>query len=470
MNTAVPPAQQEYAGDEVNALVLDPGSNTIRAGFAGEDMPKSVIPSFYGVDTSAGNKLLFGENAIHNPIPNMEIRNPFNADGVVEDWDVASKLFEYSITSRLTGQAQTSASKNGLNDGTNGDEDGDVAMESVEESEKPMAENPLLMSEPAWNPLDARKKAMQVAFEDWGVPAFWLGKTGMLAAFASGKPNALIIDIGANTTSVTPVWDGFVLTKGVQKSNFGSNHLSKRIRHQFSQMNPKVPIVPHYMVKSKTPVDAGAPANATYTHDTLSTRPTDSFRALQEERVLTSYKESMVQVWPGPGKLDDKDPATGRTNLDTVKSQPPRPFEMPDGFNQVFGVERFQVVEPFFDANFDKDSTLPGPDAKKTIPAMVSAALNAVDVEIRPILLSQVVLTGGGSLIEKMAERIQSELSTMFPNPRVRVHTTTTATDRKYGAWIGGSVLASLGTFHQMWVSKKEYEEHGAGIVEKRCR
>ena len=166
-------------------MVLDPGSNTIRAGFAGEDTPKSVIPSFYGLNTSgSGSKLLFGENAIHNPVPNMEIRNPFNEDGVVEDWDTASKLFEYSITSRLTGQAPTPASKNGLNDGTaNGDEDGDVAMESVEESEKPMAENPLLMSEPAWNPLDARKKAMQVAFEDWGVPAFWLGKTGMLAAY-----------------------------------------------------------------------------------------------------------------------------------------------------------------------------------------------------------------------------------------------------------------------------------------------
>ena len=86
------------------------------------------------------------------------------------------------------------------------------------------------------------------------------------------------------------------------------------------------------------------------------------------------------------------------------------------------------------------------------------------------MLLNQVVLTGGGSLVEKMAERIQAELSAMYPNPRVRVHTTTSATDRKYGAWIGGSVLASLGTFHQMWVSKKEYEEHGAGIVEKRCR
>jgi len=123
-----------------------------------------------------------------------------------------------------------------------------------------------------------------------------------------------------------------------------------------------------------------------------------------------------------------------------------------------------------YQANRVKNPARPSIESKKTIPAMVSAALNAVDVEIRPVLLSQVILTGGGSLIEKMAERIQSELSAMFPNPRVRVHTTSAATDRKYGAWIGGSVLASLGTFHQMWVSKKEYEEHGAGIVEKRCR
>ena len=311
----------------------------------------------------------------------------------------------------------------------------------------------------------------------------------------------MIIDIGANTTSVTPVWDGFVLTKGkhtalcmtfdpsshvagVQKSNYGSNYISKYIRHEFDTMSPKVPIVPHYMVKSKAPVDAGAPSNATYVQ--FTTPPTDSFRHLQEERVLTSFKESMVQVWPGPGKLDDKDPATGLVNFDTVKSQPSRPFEMPDGFNQVFGHERFRVVESLFDANYDKvrscislisyqtnrakNPARPSIESKKTIPAMVSAALNAVDVEIRPVLLSQVILTGGGSLIEKMAERIQSELSAMFPNPRVRVHTTSAATDRKYGAWIGGSVLASLGTFHQMWVSKKEYEEHGAGIVEKRCR
>ena len=30
--------------------------------------------------------------------------------------------------------------------------------------------------------------------------------------------------------------------------------------------------------------------------------------------------------------------------------------------------------------------------------------------------------------------------------------------ERQFGSWIGASILASLGTFQQMWVSKAEYE------------
>jgi actin-related protein 4 len=150
-----------------------------------------VIPSFYGsiaaADADSQSRYLFGENAIHNPLPNMEIRSPYDSDGIVEDWDAASRLWEYSITSRLTGARPTPAAKNGLNDDTEdgdkpADGDGDVAMEGIEEQEKPMSEHPLLMSEPAWNPAKNRAKCIEIALEDWGAPAFWLGKTGVLAA------------------------------------------------------------------------------------------------------------------------------------------------------------------------------------------------------------------------------------------------------------------------------------------------
>lgn len=214
-------------------------------------------------------------------------------------------------------------------------------------------------------------------------------------------------------------------------------------------MDPVVSLTPHYMVKSKSPVDAGQAPNASYVK--FDVPPTDSFRKNEEERIFTSFKESMVQVWQGPGKLDMTDGMGNHVNVDSVKTLPPRPFEMPDGWNQVFGIERFRVAEGLFDAKAAlTDDSHPTPDQKHTITAMVQAALSAVDVEIRPVLLNNIVLTGGGSLLDKLAERLHGELSALYPNPRVRVHASNIVTDRKYGSWVGGSILASLGTFHQV--------------------
>merc|ERR1711936_1057724 len=40
--------------------------------------------------------------------------------------------------------------------------------------------------------------------------------------------------------------------------------------------------------------------------------------------------------------------------------------------------------------------------------------------------------------------------------------------ERKYSVWIGGSILASLSTFQQMWITKQEYDECGPSIVDRR--
>lgn len=445
------------------------GSHSTRAGFAGEDTPKSLTPTRYG-QLPSGDKL-FGENAIHLPKPDLEIKTPYDNEGIVQDWDVASKLWEYTVTSRLTGAKQTPPSKNGLNNDKdeNGDVNMDEATEQMEDVEKVLGEYPLLMSEPGWNPQKAREKTMEIAFEEWGVPAFFLAKTGQLAAYSQGKSTALVVDIGHQNTSVTALYDGMVLKKSVQRTPLAGNWLNNQIRLMYGAMQPPVPLVPHYMVKSKLAVDAGAPSNATYVH--FDKPPTDSFRKLEEERVLTAFKESVVQAWPGPGRLDQPTGAGGFTNADHVKQFPPKPFELPDGWNQVFGLERFKVAEGLFaheaaysDAEHEK------PLQSQTITQTVKAAIDACDVDQRPSFMNNIILTGAGSLIEKLPDRLSADLQAMYPNPKVRVIATSNSVERKYGAWIGGSVLGSLGTFHQMWVSRQEYEEFGAKIVEKRCK
>ena len=129
-------------------------------------------------------------------------------------------------------------------------------------------------------------------------------------------------------------------------SNLAGNFISQQIRMLFSACQPPVHLTPHYLVSSKTPVDAGAPANATYR--SFAKPPQESFRRLEEERVLSDFKESVVQIWGGPGRLSGGQ--QGTPNEEVVRAMPGRPFEMPDGWNQVFGPERFRVAEGIYDA------------------------------------------------------------------------------------------------------------------------
>jgi actin-related protein 4 len=255
---------------------------------------------------------------------------------------------------------------------------------------------------------------------------------------------------------------------GIHRTPLAGNWLNDQIRMMYTTMQPPVPLIPHYMVKSKTQVDAGAPSNATYAH--FAKPPSDSFRRLEEERVLTSFKESIVQAWQGPGRLESPGQG-GYSNIDHVRTLPPKPFEMPDGWNQVFGAERFKVAEGYFDSKAAySDAEHPLPKGEETLVSIANRAITACDVDTRPMLLNNVILTGAGSLIEKLPDRLSSDLQTVYPNPKVRVMANPNPVERKYGAWIGGSVLGSLGTFHQMWVSKAEYAEYGSAIVDKRCK
>ena len=66
-----------------------------------------------------------------------------------------------------------------------------------------------------------------------------------------------------------------------------------------------------------------------------------------------------------------------------------------------------------------------------------------------------------------IGERMTKELTALAP-PTMKI-TVVAPPERKYSVWIGGSILSSLGTFQQMWVSKGEYDEAGPTIVHRKC-
>ena len=89
------------------------------------------------------------------------------------------------------------------------------------------------------------------------------------------------------------------------------------------------------------------------------------------------------------------------------------------------------------------------------------------DVDIRKDLYSNVVLSGGTTMFAGIGERMTQELTALAPSlMKIKV---VAPRERKYSVWIGGSILLSLSTFQQMWISKGEYDESGPTVGHRKC-
>ncbi|TFK43153.1 actin family [Crucibulum laeve] len=428
-----------YGGDEVSALVVDIGSSSLRAGYAGDDTPKAIIPTSYGykpappdVDISmeegseAANKSPLATMHLGQSGPSiwragMEVGNPL-IEGLIQDFNPIRPLIDHAITEVMRCNP---------------------------------SEHPILLTEPTWNTPANRERMAEIMFEEFQVPAFYIANTGVLNAFAAGKGSALVIDVGQAMASVTPVVDGFVLRKGLAYSPL-PKLVHAHARHTLISPTPTrrgIDLYPHQLIANKLPVDLGQPPKFTLREDRLA-GTTDSWKAWAEGREVDEWIQSVA------GVLDQG------WNDQLAAMRPPKQYEFPTGYNANFGAERFNVGEQFFWHSpqlVASNANLP-----KTIPALITESLRACDPELRQVLMGNVVLTGGGSLFSGFADRLSTELMRTFPH--TKIHAPGNPVERRYGGWLGGSILASLGTFHQLWISKEEWQEHGAAIVGQRCK
>jgi actin-related protein len=137
-----------------------------------------------------------------------------------------------------------------------------------------------------------------------------------------------------------------------------------------------------------------------------------------------------------------------------------RNYELPDGEIVTIGAERFRCPETLF-----KPSLLGLENVG--IHQMAFNSIMNCDINIRNNLYGNIVLSGGSSMFPSFDERIRSEIINIAPiGTRIKVIANP---ERKYSTWYGGSMLASLSTFQEMWITKAEYEESGPSIVHRKC-
>jgi actin-like protein 6A len=215
--------------DEVSAVVIDMGTTSTKAGFAGEDSPKYVIPSSVGIiggeegaDRVGASNCRVGTNALSVHASGMRVQ-PAVEDGIVTHWDSCEAILEHTFKSCLSCNA---------------------------------AEHPLLMAEASHNTPAAREKLAEIAFERIGVPALFLSKNAVLTAFASGRGTALVLDIGGGVTSTAAVHDGYVLSRTVRRQSLAGDLINELVLRSAQLRAPAPSLLPLYTLK-RTEVGPG---------------------------------------------------------------------------------------------------------------------------------------------------------------------------------------------------------------------
>ncbi|KAJ1452748.1 actin family [Pelagophyceae sp. CCMP2097] len=466
-------------GDETGAIVGDIGACSSKFGFAGDDTPKAVFSSALGCVFSGAAAALRAEGAEYVGT-DFSLPPSYPSQTAVGEWPAVSAGPRPAAFQRtwIQGDVSTVGARHAAKGGDfdvrkpfndTGDADWDVVEQLYCNAEAGLRcrfqDHPLMIGEPTRASASHREKACELLFEGFNVPALAVGRAAALAAFAAGRATALVAECSHGSTTVAPVVDGYVLRRATRSSNVGGRALDQRIASLLKCAG--------VVVRSRAAVRAER-GGCGYTEQQLEAH--SSFSSFTLLQVVQELKEASCLV-------------RASTLPAAVKPRKAGKFELPDGTVIELAPEVELVPEALFEANpaetdvnvflaasaplGDGGAAPPPQDDDATglpesLPAMVRAALERCDVDVRKDLLQNILLTGGGSLFPGMAERLHCDVSQRLSSPFKTKVVAASAVERKFSVWIGGSILASLGSFQQTWLSKAEYQEQGAILAQGR--
>eukprot|EP00924_Labyrinthula_sp_SR-Ha-C_P002663 maker-scaffold_13-snap-gene-3.58-mRNA-1 protein AED:0.01 eAED:0.03 QI:0/0/0/1/0/0/3/0/742 len=199
---------------EMQTLIIDVGSCTIRSGFAGDDEPKVTLPTivgrpkYYGgcmlgmdhKDAYVGDEAKSKRGVLRLKYP-MEYR-------LVTNWDDMEKIWHHTFYNELR-----------------------VAPE----------EHALVLTEPVLNPRTHRERITQILVETFWVPCFCLYNSAVLALYSADKTTGVVLDSGLDVTQIVPIFESCIITYAIIERKFGGRDVLNLLIEMLSERN----IFPH---------------------------------------------------------------------------------------------------------------------------------------------------------------------------------------------------------------------------------
>lgn len=413
-------------------VVIDNGSGHLKAGFAGEERPKSHFSSIIG--RPKYQKIMAGTINVGRRTGRDD------AIDVRDDTFIGNTAQEYRGLLKLSYPIEHGVVTN-WND-----------METLwnhlytHDLKTNPEEHPLLITEAPLNPRQNRDKMCQVLFESLNIPCLYVSLQATLALYASGRTTGVVIDSGDGVTHIVPSYEGFALPTSIKRMDIAGRDITDQLIHHIHRMTGV------------------------------------SFKSSAEFEIVKSIKEKCCFVSKDPTREEKlfstasyshylTSTTSTSTSTNSLGSDLISSYKLPDGHNLQLGVERFRAPEILFNPQLIGDEC-PG------ISELTSLALSKIDLDLRPSLYSSIILSGGNTLLKGFGDRLLTELKDQqsvqmsgqsvwgnLRNDSVNSYQTKmkikifAPPERKYSTWIGGSILAGLSTFKRMWVTSEEYQE-----------
>jgi|EP01046_Picozoa_sp_COSAG06_P039465 centractin len=277
----------------------------------------------------------------------------------------------------------------------------------------PETEHPVLLTEAPLNPLKNREMAAEVFFEKFNVPALYVSMQAVLSLYAAGKTTGVVLDVGDGVSHSVPVFEGFALPHAITRSDVAGREVTN-----YFQL--------------------------------LLRRAGYNFHTSAEKEVVREIKEAKCYV------------AKNSTREKETKARQRTKYRLPDNNEIELGTEVFEAPEVLFNPE------LIGLEYTGVAATLVNC-IQKSDLDVRKTLYQNVVLSGGSTMFRGFGARLLDEVKSLAPPQDLKIKIQAPP-ERKISTWLGGSILASLGTFKSLWITREEYMEEGEKSMERKLQ